>query len=244
MSIWMRNRDKVGGDLAHQIEYRLYNEHIAEGKRVERLTGFAVAPPRSAGDFIKVVLGANSDGSNPGIEMLLWNAPSSREISRVVGGWCTNVTDNNPANRSDLMMQTQNGRRVTYRGDFEFRPDLVYFTTNGLWREESNGFGWPPDICAAAFFRCEARRTTQGDSRGLGTASMFLASRCHEGEPELPSDIAFGTQIIGLTQVGQPYISRDELRLVLEPGASTFSVKVNSNCEGIVLFSGYELLPT
>jgi hypothetical protein len=171
--------------------------------------------------------------------MLPWAASPTRQINRLIGCWGTEHDG------ADLIRQTQVDRRVTYRGDYTFNfSEQENFTTNGFWRLRSNHGGWPPDFVAAIYFRLEAKRFSGGDSRSTGTGSIFLASKCVDGATTLPPNLVFTATLFGLTRIDQPEVSRDEVRLIAEPGTSTYGVKVDANCKGYVLFSGYELMPT
>jgi hypothetical protein len=236
MGIWMRNSE---GDPNDTIEYRILGEYLAGGKVVNSVSGFAAAPPRTHASFLKVWLGANADGSVPRVELRPWTAPPTRQINRLIGCWGTEHDG------ADLIRQTQVDRRVTYRGDYTFNfAEQENFTTNGVWRLRHNNGGWPPDFVAAIYFRLEAKRFSGGDSRGTGTGSIVVASKCVDGATNLPANLAFTAQLFGLTRLDQPEVSRDEVRLIAEPGTPTYGVKIDANCKGYVLFSGYELMPT
>src|SRR5688572_3228302 len=126
MGIWMRNTENNPNDA---IEYRIFGEYIANGVIVNSLTGSVNAPPRAARTFLKVWLGANADGSNPGVQMRAWTAAPTREINRLIGCWGTEHDG------ADLIRHTQVDRRVTFRGDYTFTfSEQENFTTNGIWR--------------------------------------------------------------------------------------------------------------
>jgi hypothetical protein len=226
MGIWMRNR--VGFETT-QIEYRIFYEHIANGKFAVSLTGNATAPSHSAGDYMKVVLGANSDGSSPGIEFLTWSASSTRQISRMIGVWGTK-----PGN-SDLVMQTQVDRRVTYREPYLFDADLQDFHTNAVWIERG-GYGFPP-ACVAAYFYVESERHDE-----FNLAQVNLASRCDEGVGGLPS-MGFVTQVKSLTRPGVVENQDDDVRCLLDPNNNHYGIMLRDTVRAWIRSRGYELMP-
>jgi hypothetical protein len=190
-------------------------------------SGFAPAPAHVTGEFMKVVLGADADGSNPGIEFLPWIVASTRAISRRIGAWGT------MPNSADLIMQTQVDRRVTYREPYLFDPDLQNFTTNTVWTERPSRGGFPP-ACCAAYFYVEVTRTD-----AFNLAQCNLATRAEE--PVLPR---FQTQVKSLTRINVPEDQDDDVRCLIDPDASTYAVMCQAVMRSWIRLRGYELMPT
>jgi hypothetical protein len=234
MGIWMRNRAGFEND---QIEYKIYHEHIANGHVAHALTGFATAPSRSTGDYMKVVLGANSDGSSPGIEFLAWSTASSRQISRRIGVWNTNPTNSN------LVQAVQLNRRVTFKEDQLYDSDLQNFGTSGVFIARGLYGAYPAaDVMSAVYLRVEIARVTSVDAQNRGTALIELASACTEGSATLPT-FGFNTIYKGISRQNQGEVMDDEVRVVVDPGSNHYGIRVDPDCRAWIRLSGYELMP-
>jgi hypothetical protein len=95
---------------------------------------------------------------------------------------------------------------------------------------------------SAVYFRVEIARVSNVDAQGRGTALIELASKCTEGSATLPT-FGFNTIYKGISRLNQGEVMDDEVRVLIEPGASTYGVRVDVNCRAWLKLSGYELMP-
>jgi hypothetical protein len=134
-------------------------------------------------------------------------------------------------------------RRVTFTQDQQYDPDLQNFSTGGVFIERGL-YGAAPaaDVMSAVYFRVEIARVSNVDAQNRGTALIELASKCTEGSATLPT-FGFNTIYKGISRRNQAEVMDDEVRVLVEPGVSTYGVRVDANCRAWLRLSGYELMP-
>lgn len=237
----MRNHEPSINSVFH---YEVRNEFV-EGLLVPELIGEVTVTGIVLKQFKWVWLVADGAdllkpwlADNPQIVVTNASVIPSFPVKRVIGAWGT-VHDT-----AVLMRQVQTDRVVQFHGDLPFDPDLAVsggFGTGGQWIERGHNGAFPPSLCAAVYFRLEARRVSNLDSAGLGFAQINVSSR---GNGPGQGTMAFNAQVKALTRNDQPEAYGDMVRCIIDPGANKYSIFVNQDSKGFIGFSGYELLPT
>ena len=207
-------------DPNHTLIYNIFVEPVCEGTWASA-DGYLDITLDAIGDRAWIWLIA--DGGPPDVVALHpWEIPDA-DCARVISSWGTLPES------TDLHRARQRGLRITYVGDYEFDPDIVFFSI-GVWADRGPHGAWPPHLASAAAYRLEV------EVAGGGNGQVNIASPCIEGTQELPS-MGFRTQARGESPVSSP-LSLDDTWIELQ---DPDSVCVRSTGLATVISSGWAI---
>jgi hypothetical protein len=247
--VFMRNAESCGDSCwTNTIDYQIDQESIADGVYMTLKGQKEIEPPSELGGFALLWGCTRADGSEPSLEVTYRTKPHgvdtplptapNCEKYRLLGIWGRYLGED------ALMPQQINDRDVTFSGDLKCSEahdapdDEHWFTGDYVWVKKPFTFCVPLGLADIFYVRAEARRADEGS----GLAQINFAQNCEQGSSAGGPAMQMRTQVKGASISGEP-VSLDNVPIHISQISHEFCTFLGPGSEGIVLASGYRLVP-
>ncbi len=235
------------GNLHNSLTYDISDFRVGPYVVLEAKGSILIPPRRVGRDWSHYHdIWLCTDGTTQGVHATsLANPPTLPPVPigsfcSMVSSWGTNTYLSGSG--SDLMIAEQRGKRVTFRGDFDFDYDMSYPRNgDGTWYERGNYGAWPyGGRVSAVWIRAEAGRK---HNEGAGLAQVNFTTSCTHGSRlgNEPSHV-IREQHKGYSDPGNTS-SYGRYNILRDPGSpDAFCVAGNDRSIYAYLNDGYEMV--